>query len=121
MANETKDLTAEEKEFCHRLLSRVFAGEFDMDYIVDYSRALLDAIEECLSELPAASEAMLRLMLNEGKTREVAAAELGITDPQEAYYYEARGFRMLRHPHRSRRFRPFMTVTEYYRSIWEQQ
>ncbi len=116
MENETKDLTAEEKEFCHRLLSIVFGGEFDLNYIVDYSRALLDTIEECLSELPVASEAMLRLMFSEGKTREEAAAELSITDPQMVHTYVARGLRMMRHPHRSKRFRQFMTVTEYYRN-----
>ena len=121
MACETIDLTPEEKDFCRNLLSMVFCGRRDIEseYIVDYSRALLDTVKECLSELPQDAAAILTVMARDGKTRTEAAVGLGMEDPKidpedpEVFYSTgALGLRMLRHPSRSRRFRPYLTRNE---------
>ena len=111
------ELSERDREFCRRFLTAVYCplGNIDREYTVDYSKALLDTLEECLAELPSTSEAMLTIMFREGKTREEAAAQLGVADPEYDEAQEpirsdsARGIRMLRHPSRSKRFRQFLT------------
>ena len=111
MENE-KNLTEEELEFCRRMLGAVHGHCFGMEFEAEYSRELLDVLKQDILELPQDSAALLTLMFRDGKTREEAAAELGVSDPEQIHYLCARGMRMLRHPHLSRRHRPFLIKIE---------
>ena len=102
---EIKELTEQERKFCHNLLHVIFGAKsrFDEEYVVTYSRELLDMVEQHLAELPEESQAVLTMHYRDGEPMQEIGEKLNISE-EEVRCYEAEGLRMMRHPSRSKKY-----------------
>ncbi len=112
MDNENNMLTEEELCFCQSVLRSIYGHGLGVELEAVYCRELMEVLEGNLSKLPEGSFALLSRMFREGKTQEEAAAELGVSDPEEIRFLLARGLRMLRHPSSTQRICPYLKKIE---------
>lgn len=113
MENKTMELTKQEKMLCDGILAATYSKPtFENEMEVTYSRALLNAIQDNLAQLPEQERNVVLLRFRDGKTREEIAALGTFGEEDKVRYLEAYAFRFLRHPKRIEKYKPFLVFTD---------
>ena len=102
------DLTWNEIGYCDTLVRAIFGPA---NYVIEYSRELLDQIEENVSSLLPDEKDVIEKLFRDRESLELFAAAEGI-DPEEAEGRKSTALRRLRHPRNSRKLKPFVHYME---------
>ena len=102
------ELTWNETGYCDTLVRAIFGPA---NYVIDYSRKLLDQIEENVSSLLQDEKDVIEKLFRDRESLELFAAAEGI-DLEKAEVRKSTALRKLRHPRNSRKLKPFVHFIE---------